>query len=106
MTSKECLERLLKIAYIEPGLTKEKFITYAREIEHNKKCSDLYNIISQDLDKLEKLEKAIEILKDRLGLFTSCYGGYNYKKITYEVGVNFDIEEITKDQYELLKEVL
>ena len=57
MTSKEALERLLKIAYVEPGPTKEKFITYARETEHNKTCSELYNAIKQDLDKLEKLEK-------------------------------------------------
>ena len=58
-TSKECLERLVKIAYVEPGPTKEKFITYAREIKHNKNCSDLYNTIKQDLDRLEKIEKNI-----------------------------------------------
>ena len=65
MNSKEALERLLKIACVEPGPAKVKFITIERKITHNKKCLDLYETIKQDLDKIEKLEKVIEILRTK-----------------------------------------
>ena len=134
MTSKECLERLLKIAYVEPGPTKEKFITYAREIEHNKKCSDLYNIISQDLERLEKLEKENQELKERYKHRAEISNELNealnqYEKaleilndkFKFELGVSVVKEKyyysleflynnqyftITQEEYELLKEVL
>ena len=131
MTSKECLERLLKIAYVEPGPTKEKFITYAREIEHNKKCSDLYNTIKQDLDRLEELEKENQVLREKVNHFKNVKNRYRRnekfvekenaklknaidifkrKMIIVKLRDNEYIihgnEYITKEQYELLKEVL
>ena len=117
MTSKEALERLLKIAYVEPGPTKEKFITYARETEHNKTCSALYNAIKQDLERLEKfahenaslhteidslhtenakLKKVIEILKRKMIIV-------KLRDNEYIIHGN---EYITKEQYDLLKEYL
>ena len=122
MTSKEALERLLKIAYVEPGPTKEKFITYARETEHNKTCSELYNAIKQDLDKLEKfahenaslhteieslhtenekLKKVIEILKyvSDIDFWISKDGKYYLIEFGY-------CKLITQEQYDLLKEYL
>ena len=135
MTSKECLERLVKIAYVEPGPTKEKFITYAREIEHNKKCLDLYNTIKQDRDRLEKLEneneklkerykhraaisnelnealnqyeKALEILRDnvQITLYDKDSWVENYG-INVKMILDYEIRFLTQEQYKLLKEVL
>ena len=123
MTSKEALERLLKIAYVEPGPTKEKFITYARETEHNKTCSALYNAIKQDLERLEKfahenaslhteidslhtenekLKKVIEILKDYLMIKVSINRNGEYCLDACD----YAIPHLNKEQYDLLKEYL
>ena len=122
MNSKEALERLLKIAYVEPGPTKEKFITYARETEHNKTCSDLYNAIKQDLERLEKfahenaslhteieslqsenakLKKVIEILKDKLYIEF-----WNPSYIKYYLIDTGCYKLLTQQEYDLLKEYL
>lgn len=55
--------------------------------------------IEKDLDRLENLEKAIDILKDNLHL---------YKGLFNELSVNGGREyrELTDQEYELLKEVL
>ena len=55
--------------------------------------------IEKDLDRLENLEKAIDILKDNLHL---------YKGLFNCLSVNGGIEYIalTDEEYELLKEVL
>lgn len=128
MTSKEALERLLKIAYVEPGPTKEKFITYEREIEHNKTCSDLYNAIKQDLDLLqgfkdnhhsmekrnielttenEKLKKVIEILKDNVYLeFDDENNAVRFKRNKDDECDYTIIFVYDKEQYDLLKEVI
>ena len=55
--------------------------------------------IEKDLDRLENLEKAIDILKDNLHLYKGLFnclsinGGHEYS-------------ELTDQEYELLKEVL
>ena len=56
MTSKEALENLYNMACVEAG-QKQQFITYAREIEHNENVKKHYDIIKQDLERLEMLEK-------------------------------------------------
>ena len=123
MTSKEALERLLKIAYVEPGPTKEKFITYARETEHNKTCSDLYNAIKQDLDLLqgfkdnhhsmekrnielttenEKLKKIIEIIKTKIVVLVAL----KLSKDLNDYNRMTSFENLTQQEYEILKEYL
>lgn len=59
MTSKEALDRLYTIACVQPGPVKEQFITYEKEIKHNKTIEDLYNIIKQDLNKSMQLKKIV-----------------------------------------------
>ena len=125
MTSKEALEILLKIAYVEPGPTKEKFITYARETEHNKTCSELYNAIKQDLERLEKLEKENQDLKELYDL-QSQLNLHRCKSIKelYEKNLKLEDENsklkkvieilkkqnegqtISQEEYDLLKEYL
>ena len=86
MNSKEALEKLLEMA-IENGLWKSGLV------------EDIENIILQDLDRLENLEKCIDILKDNL---------FIYKKDNYRLSVKGSLEyqEVTNQEYELLKEVL
>ena len=98
MTSKEALERLLKIAYVEPGPTKEKFITYAREIEHNKTCSELYNAIKQDLERLETLISILQKFIDEEEYFVLHD---NYLSLGIDGSIN-----ITQQQCDVLKSVL
>ena len=60
MTSKEALERLYNKAYHDEYLervSQEKAIAFLRETTAD------YNTIKQDLERLEKLEKVIDILK-------------------------------------------
>ena len=76
MTSKEALSDL-------------SFLAIGDE-NHTIKCKE---IIEKDLERLEKLEKAIEILKKTFGLhYILEYDNYNYS--------------MAKEEYELLKEVL
>ena len=76
MTSKEALDYLCFIA-----LGNEKSARICKET------------IEKDLDRLEKLEKAIEILKKTFGLhYILEYDNYNYF--------------MAKEEYELLKEVI
>ena len=76
MTSKEALSDL-------------SFLAIGDE-NHTIKCKE---IIEKDLERLEKLEKAIEILKKTFGLhYILEYDNYNCS--------------MAKEEYELLKEVL
>ena len=67
--------------------------------DYSKTFSPCIVKISQDLERLEKLEKAIDILKDNLHLYKGLFnclsinGGHEYS-------------ELTDQEYELLKEVL
>lgn len=58
-----------------------------------------FKIIEQDLDKLEKLEKVIEILKDKK---PDLFKYFRNRKIYTE---HFVDRELTEEEYELLKEV-
>ena len=80
------MSRLNEIEALEELLiSRPSYLTIIKEIE-------------KDLDRLENLEKAIDILKDNLylykGLFNclSINGGHEYS-------------ELTNQEYELLKEV-
>lgn len=75
MTSKEALERLIEeIPFIE----------------------DCIKLIKQDLERLEKYKKAIEVINDVLELYIDFY----------EVGVENRSSFIEYEDSELLKEVL
>lgn len=95
MKSKECLEDIKLILY--------------ENLEFHMDVDELIEPIKQDLERLEKLEeendklkKVIEILKDRFEIVA----------ITEDRDSEYIIETlsyflyITKEQYELLKEVL
>ncbi len=68
---------------------------------------DLYNLwgnvacrtIKKDLERLEKLEKITDILKDKLSV---------YEKAHYRLSVNGSLEyqKLTKQEYEILKDWL
>lgn len=69
--------------------------------EPKKECDD-YNLvmtIKKDLKRLEQLEKAVDILEDKLWL---------YEERDYRLSVNcsHDYVALSKMDYELLKEVL
>ena len=68
-------------------------------------CNELYDIISKDLDRLEKLEKVIEILK--IFNFT-LYIVKDNNETSFRIYTNHLLETqvITKEEYELLKGVL
>ena len=87
MTSKECLERII----FEAKMEKPIFSMYYQEF---------LKPIEQDLDRLEKLEKVIEILKKALLLNVKEVRG-----IYYVLGYDNNYC-MTKEEYELLKEVL
>lgn len=84
MTSKEALKELKACAISKWGL-------------------DRVNIIEKDLDRLEKLEKAIELLKARVKMFEIHHGA---KSRYYYLYIGGRIVFLSREEYELLKEVL
>lgn len=69
-----------------------------------------YNIVKQDLDRLEKLEKAIEIIKNK-GMdchsISAIKQSKDYEDYLYLVkNLITVVFKLTKQEYELLKEVL
>ena len=100
MTSKEALERLLRIACVEAGPAKEELITYAKEIEHNEKCLDLCNLIKKDLEVLNILKKWVLVNETYDDLFP-----YEIKLRNGYVS-NRSCLVFTKDDYEKVKEWL
>ena len=87
MTSKECLERII----FEAKMEKPIFSMYYQEF---------LKPIEQDLDRLEKLEKVIEILKKALLLNVKEIRGLYYV-LGYDTNYC-----MTKEEFELLKGVL
>ena len=87
MKSKECLERII----FEAKMEKPIFSMYYQEF---------LKPIEQDLDRLEKLEKVIEILKKALLLNVKEVRG-----IYYVLGYDTNYC-MTKEEFELLKGVL
>lgn len=75
------------------------------QIKSKQVFNDYCNEINQDLERLEKLEKAIEILKNKLGLYFNEY--INYSTINAILPIaNNDCNRLTQQEYELLKEAL
>ena len=98
MTSKEALEYIAK----EKGIDN---ITGA--VEYNWKLyQPCFQTIEKDLDRLEKLEKVVGILQNIAHFYvvkhTDCLDMINYR-VHYN---DWGIEDIEKEEYELLKEVL
>ena len=87
MTSKEALKRLYLNSY-----TIEELSVVHSDIKD-------YDLVFQDLDRLEKLEKAIEILKDKK---PNLFKYFRDRQKYTEYFVN---RELTEEEYELLKEV-
>ena len=87
MKSKECLERII----FEAKMEKPIFSMYYQEF---------LQPIEQDLDRLEKLEKVIEILKKALLLNVKEIRGLYYV-LGYDTNYC-----MTKEEFELLKGVL
>ena len=87
MKSKECLERII----FEAKMEKPIFSMYYQEF---------LKPIEQDLDRLEKLEKVIEILKKALLLNVKEIRGLYYV-LGYDTNYC-----MTKEEFELLKGVL
>ena len=63
-----------------------------------------FEIVEKDLDRLEKLEKVIEILSDLIYFEGYIVSDYEIKPQTYCVRTYYG--EITQEEYELMKEVL
>ena len=67
------------------------------------KSKILYELLEKDLDRLEKLEKVIELLKTRVKMFEiyrepkNCY---------YYLYIGGRIVFLSREEYDLLKEVL
>ena len=85
MTSKECLKRIDERNYLT-------------QREHN----EFLGVVKQDLDRLEKLEKTIELLKARIKIETY----HEPKSRYYYLYIGGRIVLLSREEYELLKEVL
>ena len=96
MTSKECLEHICKNC-------DNKCCPY---IHYEKSRCGFYGVIRQDLDRLEKLEKAFYIVTYKsvnILILKYCIakgGGVETYNLHYKTE-----EQITQEEYELLKEV-
>ena len=97
MTSKECLEHICKSCDHE----------CCPYIHYEKSRCAFYGVIRKDLDRLEKLEKVIDILENKIVnilILKYCIakgGGVETYNLHYKTE-----DQITQEEYELLKEVL
>ena len=97
MTSKEALDRFMKTLCEYESDTNNKESVY----------SCWYRIIKEDLERLEKLENAIEVLKSYRLTASYVEGYYTQPIIMFNpVNKDFVVVGITMEEYELLKEVL
>ena len=106
MSSKEALERILMLA---------RPCDYEVREHRNNYCDMLENVIEKDLVRLEQLENALEIIKNKCATNTNLWLVFCTR--TYEDYESFvenkdhklvRIEQniLTQQEYELLKEVL
>ena len=86
MTSKECLKRIDERNYLTQRERKE-----------------FLNVIKQDLSRLKKLEKTIELLKARVKMLETYH---EPKSRYYYLYIGGRIVLLSREEYELLKEVL
>lgn len=96
MNSKEALDKLF-MAVDEELLYEQCGVIFATE---------LTKVIEQDLDRLEKLKKALDILKDKVYLKVKKYCKEDYEN-PYKLEVEMDYSyDLIQEDYELLKDVL
>ena len=93
------LNSLKSMACIEAG-PQNKYITYAKEMEHNEMVEEKYNIIEKELKVLEMLKKKMTIETD---YYDSDVGCEKYEYIAYN-GTPLNID--TPEEFDLLREVL
>lgn len=86
MTSKECLKRIDERNYLT-------------EREHK----EFLSIVKQDLDRLEKLEKTIELLKARVKMLETHHEPRSHY---YHLFIGGRVVLLSREDYKLLKEVL
>ena len=67
------------------------------------KSKILYELLNKDLDRLEKFEKAIELLKARVKMLETYH---EPKSRYYYLYIGGRIVLLSREEYELLKEVL
>ena len=95
MMSKEALDKLFK-AVDEELLYEQCGVIFATE---------LTKVIEKDLDRLEQLEKALDILKEKVYLKVKKYCKEDYEN-PYKLEVEMDYSyDLTQKDFELLKEV-
>lgn len=83
----------------EANLLFKNLVTYEKSVAMAKKYVKYHKAVIKDLKRLEKLEEAIDILKDELWLYEN--GDYRLS-----VMGSHDYQALSKMDYELLKEVL
>lgn len=86
MTSKECLKRIDERNYLT-------------QREH----TEFLGVVKQDLDRLEKLEKTIELLKARVKMLETHH---EPRSRYYYLYIGGRIVLLSREEYLLLKEVL
>ena len=86
MTSKECLKRIDERNYLTQRERKE-----------------FLKVVRQDLSRLKKLEKTIELLKARVKMLETYH---ELKSRYYYLYIGGRIVLLSREEYELLKEVL
>ena len=86
MTSKECLKRIDERNYLTQRERKE-----------------FLKVVRQDLSRLKKLEKTIELLKSRVKMLETYH---EPRSRYYYLYIGGRIVLLSREEYELLKEVL
>lgn len=93
MDGKEALKRLYNIACVQPGPVKEQFITYEKELEHNKTTKDLYDIIKQNLEILDFFKEIIINNYNDIGI-----SYIDWKKLnSILISFGYDIDKLTSN---------
>ena len=97
----QALNSLKSMACVEAG-PQNKYITYAKEMEHNEMVEEKYYIIKKEL-------KAFEIIKNKkVNMFHIwVFGDYEQYKAHYPFSeYNAEEDMLSFEEFELLKEVL
>ena len=99
MKSKEALERLLFLA---------RACDYEVREHRNSYCDILEKVIEKDLDRLDKLEKIIEILKQHIDFVIGLYHVKDIEVYIYfgQSTINITDYGLIQEEYDLLCEVL
>lgn len=106
MNKRESIEGIKDIRYLIMEIYSNKE-PLNESIKKTRDCFFHYcDVIKQDLDRLEKLENAIEILKDNIYFEFNDEYTYIYLKRDKYDECDYTIIHPNKDQYELLKGVL